>query len=205
MTEQEFREQICFFGQAIYHRELVGGAEGNITVRLEDGNILSTPTGAIKGWMEPEDLAIVSLDGQPKDDKQASSEIGLHLRIYNERPDVMAVLHAHPICATAYAAAGKTLPKSMLVEADVILGEVPLVPFAMPGTPSVGDMIAPLLADAKAFLLQNHGAVTIGADLRDAFIWMETLERCCRILMQASVLGGAKLMPPEAVRWLEEF
>ena len=205
MTEQDLREQVCFFGQAIYHRELVGGAEGNITVRLPDGNILSTPTGAVKGWMAPEDLAIVNLAGEPQDDKRASSEIALHLRIYNERPDITAVVHAHPVCATAYAAAGKTLPKNMLVEADLVLGNVPLVPFAMPGTPSVGDMIAPMLNNAKAFLLQNHGAVTIGESLRDAFIWMETLERCCRILLQASVLGGAKIMPPEAVRWLEEF
>ncbi len=205
VTELDLRKTICDTGRALYERDLVGGAEGNITARLADGNILSTPAGAIKGWMEPEDLAIVALDGKPIGENRASSEIELHLRVYREREDVQAVVHAHPIAATAFAVAGRTLPKNVLVEADFILGDVPLVPFAMPGTPTMGDNIAPLLAGRKALLLAAHGAVTIGENLREAFIWMETLERCCRILLEAAALGGAKAIPPESVRWLEEF
>lgn len=205
MTDQELREQICDIGHALYERDLVGGAEGNITARLEDGNILATPAGAIKGWMEPDEIALVSPTGEPQGDISPSSEIELHLRIYRERADVHAVVHAHPIAATAFAVSGRSLPKNVLVEADFLLGEVPMVPFAMPGSPTMGDNIAPLLASRRAFLLQAHGAVTVGEDLRSAFILMETLERCCRILLEAAVLGGAKPLPPETIRWLEEF
>ena len=196
---------MCGIGQALYQRDLVGGAEGNLTVRLPDGNILATPSGAVKGWLHPEHLAVVRPDGTPVGEIGASSEIELHLRIYRERQDVQAVIHAHPIAATAFAAAGKPLPANVLVEADIVLGEVPLVPFAMPGTPSMGDVIAPLLPGKKAFLLRAHGAVTLGDDLPAAFVLMETLERCSRILLEAATLGGAKPVPPEMVRWLEEF
>jgi L-fuculose-phosphate aldolase len=205
LTEQELREQMCGIGRALYERDLVGGAEGNLSVRLPDGNILATPAGAVKGWLHPEHLAVVKPDGEQIGDIRASSEIELHLRAYKEREDIFAVVHAHPIAATSFAAAGKPIPRGVLVEADLILGEVPLVPFATPGTPEMGDVIAPLLTGRKAFLLQAHGAVTIADDLRTAFVWMETLERCCRILLQAAVLGGAKPVPPEMVRWLEEF
>lgn len=205
MTEEQLRDQICEIGRALYQRDLVGGAEGNLSVRLEDGNILATPAGAVKGWLEPQELATISTDAKQVGKNRASSEIDLHLRIYRERHDVQAVVHAHPIAATAFAAAGKTLPRKVLVEADFVLGEVPLVPFAMPGTPTMGDMIAPLLPGRRAFLLKAHGAVTVGEDLRSAFVLMETLERCCRILLEAAVLGGAKTMPPEMARWLEEF
>jgi L-fuculose-phosphate aldolase len=155
--------------------------------------------------MEPEDLAVVTLNGKPVGKNRPSSEIELHLRAYRERADVMAIIHAHPIAATAFAVAGRSLPANMLVEADMILGDVPLIPFAMPGTPTMGDAIAPFFPGRKAFLLQAHGAVTMGESLRSAFIWMETLERCSRILLKAAALGGAKPMPPEMVRWLEEF
>jgi len=205
MTEQELRQQICDIGSALYQRDLVGGAEGNITARIDDAHVIATPAGAIKGWLDPKELAVVSLDGEPKGDIRPSSEIELHLRVYRELPDIQAVVHAHPIAATAFAASGRTLPRNMLVEADFILGEVPLVPFAIPGSPTMGDNIAPFLGNHRAFLLQAHGAVTIGEDLRHAFVLMETLERCSRILLEAAVLGGAKPLPPETVRWLEEF
>jgi L-fuculose-phosphate aldolase len=205
MTEQDLRAQICDYGRALYERDLVGGAEGNLTARLPDGNILATPTGAVKGWLTPDELAIVSPDGKPVGDGWASSEIQLHLRIYKERPDVHAIVHAHPVAATAFAAAGRSVPQNVLVEADFILGEVPLVPYAIPGTPSMGDAIAPLLGDRRAFLLQAHGAITVDENIRGAFIRMETLERCCRILLEAVKLGGAEPIPPEVVRWLEEF
>jgi L-fuculose-phosphate aldolase len=205
ITHQEIREQMCGIGRALYERDLVGGAEGNLTSRLPDGNILATPAGAVKGWLHPDHLAVVTPDGNQVGEVSASSEIELHLRIYKEREDVTSIIHAHPIAATAFASAGKELPKGVLLEADLVLGDVPLVPFAMPGTPAMGDAIAPLLEGRKAFLLQAHGAVTVADDLPGAFVWMETLERCCRILLQAAVLGGAKPVPPEMVRWLEEF
>jgi L-fuculose-phosphate aldolase len=205
VTEQQLREEICNFGRALYHRDLIGGAEGNLTARLSDGNILATPTGVIKAFMEPEDLALVTPDGKPLGEQKPSSEIELHLRAYRERPDVLAVIHAHPIAATAFAVAGRSIPANVLVEVDMILGDVPLIPFAVPGTPTMGDMIAPYLPGRRAFLLQAHGAVTMGESLASAFIWMETLERCSRILLRAAAVGGAKPMPPDMVRWLEEF
>jgi L-fuculose-phosphate aldolase len=205
MTENEARAAICDVGRDLWERGLVGGNEGNITVRLDKDRILATPSGAIKGRLTPEQIAMCSVTGEPLCSNKMSSEIALHLRIYKDRPEVQAVVHAHPTVATGYALAGKTIDANYLPEADIVLGRVALVPFAIPGTASMGDAIAPFLHRHDSFLLQSHGAVTVGKDITDAYLKMETLERVARVFLIAGLVGGARPLPPEGVRWLAEF
>lgn len=192
-------------GRDLWNRGLVGGAEGNISCRLDDERILATPAGAIKGKMEPSDIALIAKDGALLGDVAASSEIKLHLRIYKEQPAAQAIVHAHPSVATGFALAGQTIRPQMLPEADVVLGPVILVPFAIPGTDSMGDAIAPFLSSHWTFLLTSHGAVTIGTNLQEAYLRMETLERVAKVFLVAKLLGGAMPLPPEGVRWLSDF
>lgn len=205
MSEQSLRQQICLVGKDLWERGLVGGAEGNVSARLDDDKVLSTPSGAIKGKLEAKDICLISADGESLDGKQPSSEIKLHLRIYKERPDVNAVVHAHPPVATGFALAGETFLRNMLPEADLVLGPVAMVPFAIPGSYEMGDVIAPLLQNHQAFLLASHGAATVGKDLNEAYMRIETLERIAKVFLVARLLGGAMPLPPEGVRWLSEF
>jgi L-fuculose-phosphate aldolase len=134
----------------------------------------------------------------------ASSEVGMHLRIYRERPDVRAIVHAHPPVATAVGVVGRDFMDAVLPEVIFHLGRVPLVPFAMPGTPALGDAMAPFLADHDAFLLASHGATTVGPTLRLAHQRMESLEHASRILFAASRLGPVTPLQPEHVAALQK-
>lgn len=195
MTEQSLRDQICEVGRRLWQRELVGAAEGNISVRLDEERLLSTPSGVSKGHLRPEDMVIIDRRGNPLGASRPSSEIKMHLRIYDRRPDCMAVVHAHPPIASGFALAGETIPDDLLPEAAYVLGPVALVPFGMPGTDEVPNGLDPLLANHKTFLLANHGATVMGKDLFDALYRMETLERVARMIYVARVLGTPREVP----------
>lgn len=198
--------RICEITKRLYDRELIGPTEGNVSARDASGTIYVTPKGGDKSSLRPQDIAALELDCdssfQTANSSVPSSEIVLHLRLYRERPDCMAVVHAHPIFATGFATVGKTIPDDVLPETGYFLGRVALVPFAIPGTEAVGDAIAKFARDHKTFLLANHGAVTIGATLDDAYMRMETLERVARILFVADLCGGPKKLPTDAINWL---
>lgn len=203
-TEEALRREMCLVGRRLWDLGLVGAREGNVSARMPDGNILCTPAGACKGDLAPEALVVLSADGIPVCTGTPSSEIRLHLRAFRDRPDCMAVVHAHPPTATAFALAGETIPDGYLPEAAVVLGPVKLLPFAMPGTDEVPDGLAPYLKDHKTFLLANHGAATLGKDLWDACDRMETLERVANVLLRARILGKANPVPAEAWSAFEE-
>lgn len=204
MNEGELRELICEVCKDLWDRGLVGGTEGNVSCRLDEKRILATPSGAIKGKLKPGDLALIAPEGECLGEQYPSSEIAMHLRIY-ELSGTMAVVHAHPPAATAYALAGRNIPGRTLPEADIVLGEVALVPFAIPGTAAMGDALAPYLEMSTVFLLGSHGAATIGTDVVEAFIKMETLERVAKTLLLAGLLGGPQPLPEEGIRWLSDF
>ncbi len=203
--EKLLRDQMCFFAHRLWDRHLVGGAEGNLSCRLSENRLLTTPSGFIKRDLSPDDLVIVDLSGKPLDDRQPSSEIGLHTRVYRHRNDCNAVIHAHPPIATAFGIAGKEIPDDVLPEAGYYLGSVALVRFAIPGTDDVGDAIQPLLPNHKTFILRNHGAFTIGKSLEDAYVRMETLERVTKMLWIAEQLGTVCKLPAEGMNWLKEI
>jgi L-fuculose-phosphate aldolase len=190
MSRESLAEEIVAVCCRLYDRGLIAGQDGNVSVRLPSGHILVTPAGLSKVDVTAEGLVELTLDGeQVTKGHSASSEIGMHLRIYRERADVRAVVHAHPPVATAFGAVGRDFMDAVLPEVIFHLGSVPLVPFAMPGTPALGEAMAPFLAAHDAFLLASHGATTVGPSLRLAHQRMESLEHAARILHAAEALG----------------
>jgi len=198
MSELELRAAVCETGRRLWQRGLIGAAEGNVTVRLDDLHLLCTPSGVSKGHLDPEDLVIIDLHGQVVSGALASSEVKLHLAIYAARPDCQAVVHAHPAMATAFALAGESVPDNWLPEAAIVLGSVANVPFGMPGTDELPAAIRPYLVDHKTFLLSHHGAVVMGKSLTDAYDRMETLERVCQVIANARMVGTPRAMPDDA-------
>lgn len=205
LKEEYFREQIAETGRKLYSLGFVPATDGNISVRLADGTILITSSGVSKGKLAPADMAKISLDGKLISGRKPSSEYLLHLRVYIKRPDVSAVVHAHPPVATGLASAGIALDKPLTSEIVIGLGKVPLAPYATPGTEEVSDSISGLLESHNAIMLANHGVVTYGVSLEKAFQRMETVEQAAKITLVAENLGGGRLIPPEKVKKLEEI
>jgi L-fuculose-phosphate aldolase len=195
VVELALRNDIVRVCRRLYERGLIAGGEGNVSARLEDGNILVTPSGASKIDVSESDLVIVNPDGKPvAGSGRASSELGMHLRIYRLRPDVGAVVHAHPPFATAFAVAGEDLMAPVLPEILVLIGGVPLVPYATPGSPALAAAIEPFLPHHDAFLMANHGATAYGSTLSIAHQRMESLEHAARILFSARALGHISML-----------
>jgi L-fuculose-phosphate aldolase len=181
---------------------LIAGRDGNLSVRLGPERVLVTPSGFIKSLVTPSDMVEVDLSGKTRrrSSRKPTSELELHLRILRHRPDVHAVVHAHPPTATGFAVAGETIPGNLLPELIFLVGPVPLVPFGMPGTPALGDQVVPYLDKHDALLLANHGAVTMGSTLDEAWIRMETLEHSARIILAARQIGQPQPLRLEALR-----
>ena len=195
MEYMEIREQICDICHKMWQQGWVAANDGNISVKLPDGNFLATPTGISKSFITPEKLVIINdkgevLSGLP--DYKPSSEIKMHMRCYRERPDVGAVVHAHPATATGFAVAGKSMDEYSMIETVIAIGSIPLTPYGTPSTDEVPDAITPYLQEHDVMLLQNHGALTVGCDLITAYYRMETLELYAKISLVAHLLGGAK-------------
>lgn len=207
MPEQTAREGICEIGRRMYERRFVAANDGNISVRIGDDAVLCTPTGVSKGFMTPELMAVVRLDGeQVSGTLKVSSELKMHLRAYRENPDIMAITHAHPPAATSFAIAGIPLDKAILPEAVVMLGRVPVAPYATPGTEEVPDSIAPFCRAYNAVLLANHGALTWGRDLTEAWYRMESLEHYATIMMYTTnIIGKANLLSRDQINRLVEI
>jgi L-fuculose-phosphate aldolase len=199
-TEREHRQDIVDIGKLVYQKGWVAANDGNITIRMDQERILATPTGVSKGMMHPDDLIIVDLQGNKiHGRRERTSEIAMHLTVYNMRPDIHAVVHAHPPTATGFAAAGKALDLAMLPEVIIGLGCVPLADYGLPGTPELTEPLIPLIPKYDAILMGNHGAVCYGEDVYKAFFRMETVEHFARIALVAELLGGAKVLPRQEV------
>lgn len=201
--ETEAREALCEIGRRVWLREYVASNDGNFSVRLGPDRILCTPTMVSKGFMKPAELPIVDLAGNLlAGPKRPTSEIRIHLAIYRHRPDVGAVVHVHPPHATAFAVVRRQLPKCVLSEVEMSIGEIPLVPYATPGTQEFADAALPYLEHHNAFLLMNHGAITIAGDPFEAYYRMETVEQYCRVLILAAHLGDLKQLDAGAMAGL---
>ena len=202
LTEQ--REALCRVCRLLYDRGYVVGHDGNVSLRVGEDQILITPSGVCKGRMEPDTLVLCGLDGAVLEgERYPSSESAMHLEVYRRRPDVGAVVHAHPPAATAFAVCRKPLTQAYLIETVSGLGEVPVAPFAMPSTREVPESIRPYVAGHSALLLANHGALTWGRDLWEAFDRMEILEQTAKIYAQVQLLGGGvELTAEEQARLL---
>lgn len=198
--ESALRQEIVEVGRRLWQKSFVAANDGNITCKLDDGFILTTPTGVSKGFMTPDMIVKVDMDGNAMEGYlKPSSEIFVHIMIYKERPDVRAVLHAHPPFATAFAVAGISLEHPVLPEAILHLDGVPLSPYGTPGTPELVEAIRPYIKGRNAVLLENHGAFTVGDSPLHAYYRMETLEHFAKISLLARLLGRERVLSPEEV------
>jgi L-fuculose-phosphate aldolase len=204
-TELQYRQDILDVGKLIYQKGWVAANDGNISVRLDDRRILCTCTGVSKGMMSPDDIIVCDLEGNKIDGaRERTTEIAMHLTIYQMRPDVSAVVHAHPPVATGFAVAGRPLNLALLPEVVVSLGCVPLAEYGLPGTPALTDGMLPYIPTYDAILLGNHGSVCYGEDVYKAFFKMETVEHFARVTLVAELLGGPKVLPRHEVGKLFE-
>ena len=191
----EVREQICDVCHKMWQLGWVAANDGNVSVKLDDGTFLATPTGISKSFITPEKLVHIDANGNVLDGPEGakpSSEIKMHLRCYKEREDVGAVVHAHPPTATGFAVAHLDLDRYTMIETVIAIGSIPVTPYGTPSTYEVPDAIAPYLQEHDVLLLENHGALTVGSDLITAYYRMETLELYAKISLTAHLLGGEK-------------
>ncbi|HZT79307.1 MAG TPA: class II aldolase/adducin family protein [Gemmataceae bacterium] len=203
INEHKLKEQICDIGRRVYAKGFAAANDGNISVRLNGREVLCTPTLMSKGFLKPEDLCVVDYEGkQLRGTRKRSSEILLHLAVYKNRPDVQAVVHCHPPHATAFAVAGVPIPRCVLPEVEVFLGEVPTAVYETPGTQKFADTIVPHLKASNTIILANHGTVTFGPDLEKAYWNSEIIDAYCKILILARQLGNVNYFSQQQTKEL---
>ena len=205
MDYMETREIMCDICHKTWQLGWVAANDGNLSVKLPNGNFLATPTGISKSFITPEKLVVIDGEGnvlEAENGYRPSSEIKMHLRCYKEREDVGAVLHAHPPTATGYAVARVPLDRYTMIETVAAIGSIPVTPYGTPSTYEVPDAIAPYLQEHDVLLLANHGALTVGADAITAYYRMETLELFAKISLTAHLLGGEKEISEENIQKL---
>jgi L-fuculose-phosphate aldolase len=187
---EQQREQICDIGRRLWQRAYVDGNGGNISLRIADDLVLCTPTLVSKGFMKPDDLCIVDLEGNQKQGKlRRTSEILMHLEIMKAQPNARACVHAHPPYATGFAVAGVQPPNRMIPELEVFVGEVAIAPYETPGSKAMGQEVAKLTAEHNTILMANHGVVAWGRSVEDAYFKIEIIEAYCRTVLVAAQLG----------------
>jgi L-fuculose-phosphate aldolase len=199
-SEAALRDEICQVGRRLYQRGLIAAGDGNISARLADDAVLITPAGLCKGELTPDDLVVVAMDGRllrAAPGRRQSSEQLLHLHAYSRRPDVRAVVHAHPPTAVALTLAGVSMAEPLLPEALLALGPVPTAPYARTGTVELALAIDAVVADHDAMLLSHHGGLTLADTPTAAYFLMEQVEHCARIIHAAHLLGPIQRLPAE--------
>ena len=190
LGEQKHREEIVRYGRMLHGRGFVAAMDGNLSVRLDSKRLLVTPTGVSKGAMRPADMVIVDIDGnQVAGRRSVTSEIGMHLLIYRMRPDVRAIVHAHPPTATGFAAAGMALTEPLVCEVVIGLGSIPLARYGTPGTSELAQTLEPFVPNYDAILMSNHGVVAYAHTLEHAYMKMETVEHFAQIALVTHLLG----------------
>jgi L-fuculose-phosphate aldolase len=201
--EPQLRQDLVQFGRMLHAEGFVAATDGNLSVRMDGGRFMVTPTGFSKGMLQPEDMVIVDAQGQKLSGVQnPSSEIAMHLTIYRMRPDVGAVVHAHPCTATGFASAGIALDQPLCSEIVISLGTVPLAPYATTGTMELSESLKPFIPYHEAILMANHGVVTYGSDLSQAYMRMETVEHYAKIVLVARQLGGTRSLDSQELEKL---
>ena len=205
--EGALRLAVIACGEICYARHLLTSNDGNLSVRLDAERVLITPAGLCKGRMEPDDLLIVDLGGRllaSRADRRPSSETPMHLEVYRQRPDVRAVIHAHPIFATALTVAGMDFPADILPEVMLTLQDVPVTAYATPSSHEDAEVIRPWIRGHDALLLRQHGSLTVGRDLNEALINLERLEHVAEVFWRAGLLGEVRRIPPDELEKLRQ-
>ena len=197
---QELKEDICEVGRRLYQHGYIAAMEGNVSIRVSENEILSTPAGACKGYLTPDMIVTCDLSGNKLDGRlRVSTEISMHLTAYQARPDARAITHAHPPKATGFAVAGIPLDRAVLAEVIVTLGCIPLAEYGTPSTQELADSIDRLIRSSDGVLLSNHGVITVGRDVYEAYYKMEVIEHFAEISLISRLLGRERLLPGEEV------
>ena len=203
ITEATIRQQLVELGRRMHEKSFVAANDGNLSYRLSDDHIITTPTGVSKGFMSPEQMVVVDIDGKVLSGGKPSTELLMHLFFYRERPEVRAVVHAHPIYATGFATAGLSFDQCVSPEIIATLGSIPLAKYGTPSTNELPETLRPFVHLHDAILLANHGVVTAGKDLQDAYYKLERLEHYAHIIFIARLLGGERPLSKEDVEKLQ--
>ncbi len=209
LTEHELRREMVRVGRLMWERGYVAATDGNLSARLGSNRLLVTASGLSKGFLSEDDLIVIGLDGELVSayrgrGKRPSSEIAMHLEVYRQRPDVKAVVHAHPPLATAFSIAGVSLARCVIPEVVVTLGGIPTAEYATPGTAEVPVSIRQAICDYDAIILAHHGSLTVGSTLWEAYLRLEKVEHTAEITLAAQQLGQVQTLSPEAVEKLAE-
>jgi L-fuculose-phosphate aldolase len=203
MNVHKLKQEICEIGRRIYNRGFAAANDGNISFRISENEVLCSPTMISKGFMKPEDICSVDMEGkQLTGYRKRSSEILLHLAIMKARPDIKSVVHCHPPHATAFAVAREPIPQCVLPEVEVFLGDVPITKYETPGGQAFAETVLPFVQKANVIILANHGTVSFGESVERAYWWTEILDAYCRILMLSKDLGRVSYLGEEKSREL---
>ena len=203
-AEEQIRADIVEAGRRLYARAYIASNDGNISARLDDQRLIATPKSVSKGFMTPDMMVVVDYEGRKvSGERDASTELPMHLEIYRNRPDVNAVVHAHPPIATGFAVAGIPLTRAVLAEVITTLGSIPIAAYGTPSTAELPDAVRKYIKAHDAMLLANHGAVTCGPDVLGAYYKMETIEHFATISLVARLLGGENLISRDEVERLQ--
>lgn len=201
-VEHKLRLQICDIGRNLFNKDFIAANDGNISARLSQNEILTTPRAVSKGYLEPHMLVKVNLQGEiieAAEGYRPSTETRMHLRIYNELPEMNGVVHAHPPYATAFAIKGEALTKMMMPESVIMIGDIPLAEYGTPSTEEIPDSVMPFLGKRTAVLLENHGALTWGKDVMEAYMNMERLEYTAKITFITRMINGERELPQHRI------
>jgi L-fuculose-phosphate aldolase len=202
--EEQIRADIVEAGRRLYARAYIASNDGNISARLDDRRLITTPKSVSKGFMTPDMMVIVDYDGHKvSGERDPSTELPMHLEVYRNRPDVGAVVHAHPPLATGFAVAGIPLTRAVLAEVITTLGSIPIAEYGTPSTGELPEAVRKYIKAHDGMLLANHGAVTCGSDVMSAYFKMETIEHFAKISLVARLLGGENLISREEVHRLQ--
>lgn len=203
--EIELRNEICEIGKHLFNKDFVAANDGNISVRLSENEILATPTGTSKGFLKPENIVKLDLEGNILEAKQGikpSSEVKMHLRCYRKMKECNGVVHAHPPFATAFAIKGEVLDKATMPEVIIAMPEIPLAKYGCPSTEEVPDSLEPFFGKVEAVNLESHGSITWGASLIDAYLNMERLEYIAKLTFITRQINGERELPKERIEEL---
>jgi len=204
---QNIRQEIIKFCRLLYDKNLLASADGNVSYRISDKEILITPSGVPKIFLQPEDICVIDLDGNIISGKPSSERL-MHLQVYKSCPQAKAVVHAHPPYPVAWSIAypdDKELPSSCLAEVILGTGRIPIVPYARPSTQNMGDQLLPFLPKCRVMILARHGGLTWGESLREAWMGMERLDHAALMLYLADTMNGLSHLPDEEINVLKEM
>jgi L-fuculose-phosphate aldolase len=199
-SRDQLKEDVCEVGRRLYGNGYIAAMEGNVSIRLSENEVMSTPAGVCKGYLTPDMIVTCDMEGgKLTGELRVSTEIQMHLTVYRARPDVGAVVHAHPPKCTGFAVAGVPLNKAVLAEVVVTLGCIPLAEYGTPSTRELAESVDRLVRMSDGILLSNHGALTVGKDIYDAYYKMEVIEHFAEISLISRQLGGERLLPRKEV------